>query len=396
MKKMVERRPENELLLAVARREFDERGFDEVRQLARGPLDWDYVLATAFSHGLVPLLQRNLTTAARDLVPVEVIGRLKRESVANSQSVLHLIGKQLKVYRLLKEAGIRVAIFKGAVLAQMAYGEVSLRQAGDIDLLIDHADFAEARSLLESLGYEMAPRLTEAQLASHLAFHCEIPFMRDEWFTIVDLHWGLAPRSFVFGLEPAEVMSRLQFVSLAGTTVETFSNEDLVLYLSMHGAKHLWHRLEWIVSLAELLRASPAMNWDVVLERAEKAHATRMLALGLRLVEAFSDVGIGPRILESIDPQGEMKRLATQIKDRMFAASHTNESTETNLYNFKIMDRKRDAVVSALRALFVPTLPDWQALALPAPLHPLYYAIRPLRLSKTYLWYFLTRGNRRS
>lgn len=391
MKQMGDGRPENELLIAVARRELDPMAVAVVRRLLRQSIDWDYVLATAFSHGLVPLLQKNLMIAARDLVPFDVVGRLKRESVANSQSVLHLIGKQLKVYRSLKDAGIRVAIFKGAVLAQMAYGEVSLRQAGDIDLLIDRADFAEARSLLESLGYEMAPRLTDAQLASHLAFHCEVPFMRDEWFTIVDLHWNLAPRAFVFGLEGDEVMSRLQKVSLAGTEIDTFCDEDMVLYLAMHGAKHLWHRLEWIVSLAELIRASPTMNWDVVLERAKKAHATRMLALALCLVEAFSDVET--RIL---DPQGAMSGMALQIRDRIFTQSHTNESTETNLYNFRVMDRKRDALVSALRALFVPTLPDWQALALPAPLHPLYYAYRPLRLSKCYLWYFLVRGHRRS
>ena len=61
----------------------------------------------------------------------------------------------------------------------------------------------------------------------------------------------------------------------------------------------------------------------------------------------------------------------------------------TNLYNLRIMDRKRDALVSTLRAIFVPTLPDWQAVSLPAPLHSLYYAFRPLRLSAAYttsLW----------
>lgn len=379
------------MLLAVARRELDPRHTIEVRELAQEALDWDYLIATAFSHGLLPLLQKHLTTTAADLVPGHVLAQLKRESVANSQSVLHLIGKQVNAYRLLKDRGIRAAIFKGAVLAQMAYGEVSLRQAGDIDVLIDRANFTDARSLLESLGYEMAPRLSDAQLASHLAFHCEIPFMRDEWFTIVDLHWGLAPRSFVFGLESAEVMSRLQSVLLAGTTIETFCDEDMVLYLSMHGTKHLWHRLEWIVSLAELIRASTNINWDVVMQQAENAHATRMLALGLRLVEAFSDVKLETRILESVDPEGVMKRMATQIKDQIFTRSHNIESTQTNLYNFKVMDRKRDALVSALRALFVPTLPDWEAVTLPTSLHPLYYAFRPFRLSKSYLWYFLNR-----
>lgn len=373
------RESEHQILLAVARRDAG-----EVRELAGARLDWEYVFTTAWSHGLVPLLQKHLSAAAGDVVPGQVLARLKRESVANSQSVLHLIGKQLQVYRLLKESGISVAIFKGAVLAQMAYSEVSLRQAGDIDVLMHRRDFAQARTLLESLGYEMMPRLTDAQLASHLAFHCEIPFMRDEWFTVVDLHWGLAPRSFVFGVDAEEVMSRLQTVSLSGTTIETFSIEDMVLYQSMHGAKHLWHRLEWIVSLAELLRVSQ-IDWSVVVDRAEAAHATRMLALGLCLVQEFTDV----RVPIKMDPQ--MKHLASQIKSEIFNVSHTIESTETNRYNFKIMDRKRDALVSALRALFVPTFPDWEALALPAPLHPLYYAFRPLRLSKSYLWYVLNR-----
>jgi len=382
-------RPENQLLLAISRRELDPRNVVEVRELLRAPLDWDYVLGTAFNHRLIPLLHKNLTNAAPDLVPGHVLARLKRESVANSQAVLHLIGKQLKAYRLLKEHGIRTAIFKGAVLAQMAYGEVSLRQAGDIDVLIERADFAQARALLESLGYEMMPRLTATQLRSHLAFHCEIPFMRDDWFTVVDLHWGLAPRSFVFGVEAEDVMSRLQSVSLAGTMVETFCVEDMVLYQSMHGAKHLWHRLEWITSLAELIRVSKNLDWTTLVQRAVDAHATRMLGLGLRLVEAFSDVAIPPHVLIAIDSN----HLATQIKNNIFNVSHTNESTETNLYNFKIMDRKRDALISALRAFFVPTLSDWEALSLPAPLHSLYYPLRPLRLSKTYLWYFLSRND---
>jgi hypothetical protein len=377
--------------LTLARRELDPRGSLEVRKLVQEGLDWDYVIATAFGHGLLPLVQKNLNTAASDLVPGHVLARLKRESVSNSQSVLHLIGKQLKVYRLLKDRGIRVAIFKGAVLAQMAYGEVSLRQAGDIDLLIDRENFAEARALLESLGYAMTPQLTSAQLSSHLAFHCEIPFMRDDWFTIVDLHWGLAPRSFVFGLEPGEVMSRLQPTRLGGTTIETFSVEDLVLYLSMHGTKHLWHRLEWVISLAELLRESANINWDGVMQRAEDAHATKMLALGLRLVETFSDVRVEPRILTSADPIGVTNQMATQIKEQIFTRSHNLESRQTNLYNFRVMDRKRDALVSALRAFFVPTFPDWEALTLPSKLHPLYYAFRPFRLSKSYLCYFLDR-----
>ena len=370
---------ENKLILLVARREVDSV---ELRRLLRHELNWEYLFATAQAHGVLPLLHRHLV---HESIPSHVLSRLKRESVANSQNVLHLIAKQLRVIKIFKESGIPVALFKGPLLAQMAYGEISLRQAGDIDVLINRRDFDRARTLLESLGYEMSPRLTPAQLASHLNNHCELQFMRDEWFTVVDLHWELAPRSFVFNLRAADVMSRLQQVSLAGTIVETFGAEDLVLYLAMHGAKHLWRRLEWIASLSESIRVE--LNWDLLVQRAERAHATRMLALGLRLVEKFSDLKMP--VLTQIDADGAMQRMSEQVGAQLFNTFGAADSTETNLYNLRIMDRKRDALVSALRAVFVPTFPDWQALALPAPLYSLYYAFRPLRLSTVYtssLW----------
>jgi len=377
---------ENELIVLVARRELDGARRAELRALLRQEINWDYLFATAQAHGVLPLLHKHLGGAD---VPPHFLSRLKRESVANSQNVLHLIGKQLRVYKLFQEQGIPVALFKGPLLAQMAYGEISLRQAGDIDVLINRRDFEHARALLESLGYEMSPRLTPPQLASHLSNHCELQFMRDEWFTVVDLHWDLAPRSFVFKLRAGEVMSRLQTVSLAGATVKTFGAEDLVLYLAMHGAKHLWRRLEWIASLAESLRATPDLNWELLVQRAGQAHATRMLALGLRLAEKFSDLKLPAHVLAGVDADGAMQRMSEQVGAQLFNLFGAADSTETNLYNLRIMDRKRDALISALRAIFVPTLPDWQALALPAPLHSLYYAFRPLRLAKVYsssLW----------
>jgi hypothetical protein len=113
----------------------------------------------------------------------------------------------------------------------------------------------------------------------------------------------------------------------------------------------------------------------------------------LRLVEEFSDAPVPSEVFVSVDPDKTMQRMATQIRAQLFTTFGPAESTETNLYNLRIMDRKRDVLVSALRSIFVPTLPDWQSLALPASLHSLYYAYRPLRLSKIYsasLWRKLT------
>jgi hypothetical protein len=382
-------RPEHEVILCIAGRELSAYQRAELRRLVGQPLNWDYLHAMAQAHGLSPLLQKHLSTVGSELVPGHFLARLKREAVANSQMVLHLIGKQLRVYKLFREHGIPVALFKGPLLSQIAYGEISLRQAGDMDLLISRQHFDQAKMSLESLGYQMYPHLTREQLASHLNSHCELAFVRDDWFTVVDLHWELAPRSFVFRVKADEVMSRLQTVCVGGTQVETFSDEDLVLYQSMHGAKHLWRRLEWIAALAESLCSVPAIKWDTIVERATSARATRIVGLGLRLVQEFSDVNVPAHVLMTLDSEGTMQRMAARIREQLFTTFGPADSTETNLYNLRVMDRKRDALISALRAIFVPTLTDWQALALPASLHSLYYAYRPLRLSKVYsvlLW----------
>src|SRR5688500_15937845 len=154
---------ENELILCCARRELDAGRRGELRSLVRQQINWDYLFTTAYAHRLLPLVHKHLTTAAGDIVPGHFLSRLKRESVSNSQSVLYLIGKQLSVYKLFKEHDIPVALFKGPLLAQLAYGEISLRQAGDIDVLISRQHFNRARGLLEALGYEMTTRLSAAE-----------------------------------------------------------------------------------------------------------------------------------------------------------------------------------------------------------------------------------------
>jgi hypothetical protein len=373
-------RPEHQILICIARRDLSAADEKTLQLLFESSIDWEYLITTARRHALLPLLHKH---ANSDRIPGHVRSILKRESVMNAQSVLYLTGKALEVQKLLNAHSIENALFKGPLLSEFAYGEIGLRQAGDIDVLIHPDDFKHTKQLLESLGYQMHPQLTAAQQTSHLASHCEIQFTRDDWFTVVDLHWELSPRSFVFGLSGDEVMSRLQTVSFVGNDTKTFSSEDLILYQSMHGAKHLWRRLEWIASLAELARSLEKSTWSEVVERSLKSRATRIVALGLRLIGNFG-VELPEEVLDTLDSEDHMKKFADKIWSGMFSAGSFAESTETNLFNLQIMDRKRDALASALRAIFVPTLSDWEALSLPSIMHPLYYAFRPIRLTKIY------------
>lgn len=376
--------PEQKLLLCVARRDLDERREVELRTLLSTPLDWNYLVSTARDHGLIPLLNRHVNAFACDIDRAQ-FDAIKHESIENCQSVLHLMGRLRKVLNLFNENRIPLLVFKGPTLAEQAYGEKSLRQAGDLDVLIQRANFDLARNLLDSLGYRMVPTLTPSQQAAHLNFHCEIEFVRDNWFTVVDLHWSLTPQAFPVEFNTDEVLARAQTLSIGEMRVNTFSPEDLILFQCVHGAKHYWSRLEWIASLAELIRDQDYLDWDQLILRARIARASRMLALGLNLAKQLGDVHIPESVIDKIDASGSMRRVASETLTSIFDERQTEyRSARAIRKNFQIMDRKRDVFASILRVIFVPTLSDWESLTLPESWHRLYYIFRPLRLMKTY------------
>ena len=386
-------RPEYELLFCIARRDLSRGQESELRHLLLQSLDWSDIIETADNHGLLSLLHHHLSDCL-GLVPQAVRQELSQKVLSNSQQVLILVADLLRLQSCFHENRITYASFKGPLLSQLAYGDLALRPAGDLDILIAKDDFERAAEALKSLGYKPTTTLSPAQLRSHLDFHCELSFQNKRSNTVVDLHWELAPETFVLNLFAIDFLSRLKSEKLAGVQVDTFSREDLILYLATHGAKHLWRRLEWISALAEVIQGD-SFNWDLLFGRARDTRTTRMLSLGLWLANVCFEVTVPMTTLTSIEGNQSMRRMAETIRENIFVWPVSEpESTETAMYNLKVMDRKADAVVSMMRAIWTPTLSDFEAVALPGSLHALYYAVRPFRLSKTYgsqLWRKLVR-----
>ena len=377
-------RPENELLVCAARRSLDDDLAARMTALVDGELDWNYLRDKATQQGMMPLLYRHLNSVCPQSVPTPILDSMKEESIANSQTCLYLFSELRKLLRLLDQNGITAVAFKGPVLSVAVYRDIALRQAGDLDILIEPGAFRPARDLLSSAGYRLHPPLTESQQASHLRSHCEIQFLSNG-LSVVDLHWGLSPKSFHFALDPNHVIDRSKNISIQGTSLLTFSNEDTILYLCYHGSKHYWSRLEWISSLAEFIRSNEDIDWPIVIARANAARGRHMLTLGLMLGRELGDVDIPDSVLSCGEDFDSLREYAAEIQRGLLAREPGSMgAVEMFRCNLRIMDRNRDAITSLLRSIFVPTISDWQTLTLPDALYPLYYLFRPLRLLKKY------------
>jgi hypothetical protein len=179
---------------------------------------------------------------------------------------LLLTGELRTLLRRLEEAGIPALAYKGPVLAQDLYGSVALRDMLDLDILVAKKDALRARDLLFERGYRSAVPTGERWDSYLLWSGCNFPLVQDSTGFVVELHW--TPEACLPPRHVAALWQRQQFVSLAGMQVPTFARQDLLLLLCLHGCRHMWERLEWLVGVAELLRMVDVV-WDELLRLAE-------------------------------------------------------------------------------------------------------------------------------
>jgi hypothetical protein len=377
--------PETGLLLTCARVELPEANSRHLRALLELPLDWDRVVGLAARHGLLPLLALHLLALAPGAVPPAVRERLRSHRQAVALHNLGLAGELVRLLRLLDERGVPALPFKGPALAQFAYGNVGLREFGDLDVLLRPGDVPRARSLLAAEGYRPQYALTPAQEAAYLRYLGQLPLEKPPR-TVVELHASLAPRAFAFDLDLARMWPRRGVVALSGQPVAAPGAEDLLLILCMHGAKHLWKNLGWICDVAELLRVRPHVDWDAVRREARRLGCGCLLRLGAYLAEGVLDAPLPPDVSWEAGGDAAVRALARRVVPHLFGdVEWTPGGLESVAFHLRLRERPRDAVRYCLSLLVTPTLADWQAVSLPPPLAFLYHGVRPVRLLGKYL-----------
>lgn len=108
-------------------------------------LDWEYLRSAADRHSAIPLLLAAVVAANSPAVPAAVLADLQTANHQNTNSNFVLTGELFKLLDLLKTNNIQAIPFKGPTLAVRAYGDLLLRQFGDLDILISQSDVKRTR-----------------------------------------------------------------------------------------------------------------------------------------------------------------------------------------------------------------------------------------------------------
>ena len=348
--------------------------------LLQQSIDWKILLDLAGHHGVESLLYQRLSSMA-EFIPADEMRALQQGYQTNLHKAMLLSLELIRIYDLLSSRGLKVLAYKGLALAQTVYGDIALRHAGDIDILIHASDFSRIRDVVQELGYTPHTRLPESQERVYLKSGYECAFDGTAGPNLLEVQWAIQPRFYAVDFDMDGLFRRGVTVPVAGRPMQTPCAEDLFIVLSLHAAKHVWGRLIWLCDLARLM-SLPTLNWTWIAEQAKDRRIVRILRVGMLLANRMLGAPIPAAAEASLPQDGAAQAFAEEIEPSI--ARETLFDVESYEY-FRLMLRLRESNADRLRFLarliFTPGPGEWEAIQLPALLSPLYRLVRLFRLT---------------
>lgn len=372
-----------DLLLAASSADLRESDVGRILSLLQTPVEWEAVLRLADRHGTSSLLYQNLSRLG-GVVPSAALASLRQHYERNVHKSLLLARELFRILDCLDALGIEVIPYKGVVLSEVYYGDMALRQSGDMDLFVRKHDVARIKSAVRDLGYTLRVPIPEDAEKDYIASGYEWTFDSPAGRNLLELQWALQPRFYAVDYDMDGLFERAVNVTVASRRVKTPSPEDLLLVLAVHAAKHVWGRLIWLCDIAQILKRE-GLHWDWVQSRAREFGIERILRITLLLAKRFLATAIPAPLEQAILEDRAARTFADEVAAAVArGVSYEEQQVSYFLLMMRLRERRADRLRFLARLTFTPGPGEWEAIRLPKTLFPLYRLVRLARLASRF------------
>jgi len=286
-----------------------------------GNMEWRSVAALAVQHGFAGLLARNLSWAqdkAGMRVPIlEELAALRR-----GQLVQHLARRAAarKAGEALALKGIPFVFFKGVVLAEEFYGDLSLRGFRDCDVMVPRERVDEAYAVALELGYVLCQF---DHVRNFVALGAHAAGMSHPEGTGLDLHWSIATDV----LEPEKVANIWRHCVPAASDAHLpglrLSPEMTLIHLAKHFHSHQYGSVKPLVDFQVAARKlGPHIDMGELTATAQALDLLPLVDIAATLCERCFITGSLPPALTSRAPTLQARLAHRFVSDGLILHAH--------------------------------------------------------------------------
>ena len=339
----------------------------------------------ALSHGILPLVYKTLkklhTSHQLQITDHEILSAFKQQYLSIAQKNMLMSAELIKIINLLKENHIEALAFKGPTLSQMAYGDITLRQYVDLDVLVKKEYIYKIDALLKDRGYQRVLEMTPTQEKVYMKNAHDLGLYHPKSGVHFEMHWSLMNEDYPMQINLDTIWKNPQTIKINGKDISTFPTEELLLYLCIHGSKHLWERIEWIKDIDLMIRTQK-IDWEGVIERSQNTGFEKMVYLGLSLTAQLFNTPLPQNITGHIVKLKVLDELSDFVLQSWQTPMSAFRNTSAML---KLFPGTKEKLIYLNSILIKPSLNEYWAVDLPKKLYWAYYFVRPYMLMKKYL-----------
>ena len=360
-------RGEADLLRWASRLRMEQQTTDQIRAALRCDVDWNWLVRTSLDHGVTALMFHSLLRVGGDLLPEEIAAGANEFLRAQRETNRQRGGELLRILVALEKSGIPALPFKGPVLAQDVYEDIGLRSFEDLDFLVHQKDVPRCLDVLRDLHYEIE---ADYDIRPNLYYGHDL-FLQTG-FAAVEPHWRVAPSFVALRIDHAGMWKRARRARLLDTEVSTFSAEDSLVFLCIHGSKHEWYKLQWISDVAETIRAYKQLNWSSVIENSGSRGCLRMVLLGSALARCQLGAEIPHNVELLIRADPVLETLTSQVVEALLSGDcRPRGGPKLTRFNLRVREQLRDKVAFVAACIFLPRRLHFRLVPLPGPISSL-------------------------
>lgn len=352
---------ELKLLIQLVKSKNELKDIDQLQDI-----DWRLFLDLVHHHRCQPIIYLKLKDMPETIVPLEVIQALQQTYTKNTFKMLQLSGEMEQISKLFAENEIKTLFLKGPALARHLYGDISLRTSKDLDVLVQETDLDKVDALLLASGYVKggAPFLLNG--TKRKTHHVE--YVHSQKKIQIEIHWRLHNPPVK---EPSfdELWQRKRRSALTSSPVFFLGEEDLFLHLVVHGARHGWFRLRWLVDMDKVFQKK--LDYQQVKVLMKKLGYAHLVGQAMILSSQLLNTPVNKELKATTEGSRP-----TKLAEKAYV--YICDSKEiTSIISYLLSLKSPVQKVGYLMTVAYPSYRDAQLLPLPKPLHFLYFPLRP-------------------
>lgn len=338
--------------------------------------------------GVLALVCNAISTHAAWECSADALDTLKMIRKSLAANNMRKLAVQVKINKALQKANIIVAGFKGITTAQLAYGDITLRACGDLDILVHDENVEQARDILISLGYEPDYSFSDFQRQKlKKVIHAE-SFYTEDRSTMIELHWRLSSSEFWAPIENLNYLEDCTSVDIQQLCLPTFRLDKLFVYLCFHGQRHSWSALFWLVDISRLVEANREDNefWQRVLQLAKQGEVESIVLSSFILCRDVLGTSFPKPIENAILGRRSILRTAAAIEQELLEQLRDISREGPPRHRAFSINQMRLLEGFTKKLKYLVSIAhiqeaDYAMLDLPPWLHFLYYTLRPINIA---------------